>query len=691
MAFDLGEATLLLKVSTQQLIDGLKEGEDAAKDSVGKHETFAEKIDKSWEEAFNLTKIAAGMLAVEGFKKLVEAANQMVEAFAEDEKAEIRLNSALNTTATGVPHNTETILALVDSFSLLTGVSREVSSGMITLLASTGRTDDQIKDMLTAANSLSNATGIDLNTALTQLDATFAGNIGRLGRLTPELKDLTVEQLKNGAAVDMLLEKYGSMKDVLANSADVSIKNFKNQWEEVGAQIGRFINETMQPLRDALTIVATKMNEHAAAIHLVGVAFKDVWLLGESFVLLITNAFVGIPAMALTIKKIFGDVSSELDKNTATYREVISLQAAAHARAVANAEAIAGLAKKRIDDDIAAKKAAEDLATTTLAMSNRVTENYGLNYEAQYKSYEKSLQDKAKAQKKAADDEAKATKELIDFDNKQIADAALAIEKIAKDKEAYETKNAKDGAALREQLLLDARQTAIATMKAADATETANAKTAADLRNKLLIDADNERLAMEKAAREKAAQEELARQNFVKDAAISVAKAISEELGKELLAGKLSWKSLGEAAVHAIGRIISAIGDNLAAAAAADTIKAIAAIASIVGAAAAPGFFAAAGIESGGAVAAWATGAALSAVSFSEGADFIVPPGYNNDTFPMRVESGEHVQVTPAGQSSGSDIPQQVSISLDGAVFAKWLQKASKNQEIIIHAGAIVR
>lgn len=39
--------------------------------------------------------------------------------------------------------------------------------------------------------------------------------------------------------------------------------------------------------------------------------------------------------------------------------------------------------------------------------------------------------------------------------------------------------------------------------------------------------------------------------------------------------------------------------------------------------------------------------------AFAGGADFTVPPGYPNDSFPMFVQSGEHVQVTPAGQSNG--------------------------------------
>lgn len=39
------------------------------------------------------------------------------------------------------------------------------------------------------------------------------------------------------------------------------------------------------------------------------------------------------------------------------------------------------------------------------------------------------------------------------------------------------------------------------------------------------------------------------------------------------------------------------------------------------------------------------------------GADFVVPPGYPNDSYPMRVQSGEHVQVTPPGEKpSGNNV-----------------------------------
>jgi len=61
-----------------------------------------------------------------------------------------------------------------------------------------------------------------------------------------------------------------------------------------------------------------------------------------------------------------------------------------------------------------------------------------------------------------------------------------------------------------------------------------------------------------------------------------------------------------------------------------------------------------------------------SAPKLSRGGDFIVPPGYNNDSFPMFVESGERVQVTPrseVGGTAGGD--QVVSINFTGNVLSQ--------------------
>lgn len=59
---------------------------------------------------------------------------------------------------------------------------------------------------------------------------------------------------------------------------------------------------------------------------------------------------------------------------------------------------------------------------------------------------------------------------------------------------------------------------------------------------------------------------------------------------------------------------------------------------------------------------------------FAHGADFIVPPGFPNDSFRLNVESGERVQVTPANQVRGGDrnlnIAEQNFFGIDMDEFA---------------------
>jgi hypothetical protein len=57
---------------------------------------------------------------------------------------------------------------------------------------------------------------------------------------------------------------------------------------------------------------------------------------------------------------------------------------------------------------------------------------------------------------------------------------------------------------------------------------------------------------------------------------------------------------------------------------------------------------------------------------YANGADFIVPPGYPNDSYAMRVQSGEHVQVTPASKTYNINItnptPQAAEHSITRAM-----------------------
>ncbi|MBC8526313.1 MAG: tape measure protein [Candidatus Cloacimonetes bacterium] len=107
------------------------------------------------------------------------------------------------------------------------------------------------------------------------------------------------------------------------------------------------------------------------------------------------------------------------------------------------------------------------------------------------------------------------------------------------------------------------------------------------------------------------------------------------------------------------------VGDSLKTAEVAKSVATGTAIASAYATAAAlaatASFGAAAAAGSAGILATVALSKGL-ALAAHGGADFIVPSGYPNDSFPMRVESGEHVSVTPSGQRSRTDELLQILI-----------------------------
>ena len=67
-------------------------------------------------------------------------------------------------------------------------------------------------------------------------------------------------------------------------------------------------------------------------------------------------------------------------------------------------------------------------------------------------------------------------------------------------------------------------------------------------------------------------------------------------------------------------------------------------------------------------------------VGFASGADFTVPPGFDNDRFPMQVSSGEHVSVTPAGQTPAAQAgpPVVINVSaMDAKSFQDFIKQGS--------------
>ena len=141
-------------------------------------------------------------------RKVSATINECTEAY----KNQLIAERALETAVQNNPFVTgETTKALKDFASQMQKVSNygdEQLIPMMTNLVSLGRTEAETMQIMAVAMDMSAGMGISLDTAITQLNATLNGNIGRLGQQNAELKNLTEEELKQGKAIEILGEKF---------------------------------------------------------------------------------------------------------------------------------------------------------------------------------------------------------------------------------------------------------------------------------------------------------------------------------------------------------------------------------------------------------------------------------------------------------------------------------------------------
>ena len=195
----------------------------------------------------------AGAAVIGAIREIAQTVDECVVAFAENERASLAFNAALGQSSSISVAAAGALTAFANEVAAMTGETGASIQSMETLLITSGRTETEVRKLISAAVDMSAATGKDLRSAVEQLNKTFGGTAGELGEIIPELKDLTKEQLLAGDAVDLIAGKYEGLGAALADSVDVGIKNYKNAVVDLKAELGGLISQGLSPQRAWLT------------------------------------------------------------------------------------------------------------------------------------------------------------------------------------------------------------------------------------------------------------------------------------------------------------------------------------------------------------------------------------------------------------------------------------------------------
>ena len=182
---------------------------------------------------------AAGAIAAGLFTR------SSIAAASEQETVTRRLEAALFASGQEVENNTIKIKELADELQATTTLSNEAVEAQAAFALSLGATADQVSPLIRASADLSSALGVSLQSATQQLSRTLQGDLSaRLAQVIPELRNLTEEQLRAGAAVDFVAQRFAGFAASEAATFAGSLTQLSENFADLQKAFGQFVTES---------------------------------------------------------------------------------------------------------------------------------------------------------------------------------------------------------------------------------------------------------------------------------------------------------------------------------------------------------------------------------------------------------------------------------------------------------------
>lgn len=195
---------------------------------------------------------AAYKIITDSVNALKSAISEMSELYNKQTSAEVALAQA----AKNNPYLLSTSVTKLKNYaSELQSISTYGDEELLPFmaqLASAGRTEQEIMDIMSASIDVAASGSMSLDSAVKNLNKTFSGLSGELGEVNPQVKALSAEELKNGKAVEVLKSQYKGMAQEVAKATGTS-QQLKNAVGDLKEELGAPFEKAMSPIRAFFT------------------------------------------------------------------------------------------------------------------------------------------------------------------------------------------------------------------------------------------------------------------------------------------------------------------------------------------------------------------------------------------------------------------------------------------------------
>jgi hypothetical protein len=199
----------------------------------------AEQLGLAFKKSF------AGLAALGGvylsFSKLKAFVSESIDQAAAQEAAVNRVNTALRLAGTFSESASRAFQTMASEIQRTTAIEDDQVLSLSAVARAMTSSNEQAMSLTKAAIELGVATGKGPDEAMQSLNATLSGSVGRLGKVIPELNKFTAEQLKAGAAIDFVNQRFGGSAASELNTFSGRIANLQNVFGDFKEEIGGLI------------------------------------------------------------------------------------------------------------------------------------------------------------------------------------------------------------------------------------------------------------------------------------------------------------------------------------------------------------------------------------------------------------------------------------------------------------------
>lgn len=219
-----------------------------------------------------------------------------INLFAQQEQATLKLAFATQRFTKNAKQTFDTINQLADSMQETIGVGNEYVQNLAAIGLSYGIFEEKINQATEASVLLSKVIGTDAQTIMRGFAQTLQGQLGILGRYIPELRNLNEEQLRSGAAIDYVFNKFSGLKDVLGGTTQANLDKIKSYLGDIGEYLGAIFAPAVKRTADIVKWFATALADPQQAIETIKQKIIDFYNslspIGKA-VLSVAGAFLG--------------------------------------------------------------------------------------------------------------------------------------------------------------------------------------------------------------------------------------------------------------------------------------------------------------------------------------------------------------------------------------------------------------